>query len=180
MKNTWRLICAASLIALVPAIAIASPGQTATQFESWAKANPALHGMQKKMSEMSALPYYSATFQAASVAGTFLANVGEGSKIVDESVAVANSSQSYDILKHPDTASALLAAVYGANVTSDFKSATKVGTWKLYQQTQQTALYRGKLYGYEAAYAFVKLIPLSMVDTEAKNLATCVKEECGD
>jgi hypothetical protein len=180
LKNTWRQICAASLLAFVPAIATASPGQTMAQFAIWAKANPNLHGMKKKMSEMSAMPYYSATFQAGSVAGTFLANVGGDSKIVDESVAVANSSQSYDILKHLDTASAMLAAVYGANVAGDFNRATKIGTWTLYQQTQPTALYRGKLYGYEPAFAFVKLIPLWMVDSEAKNLATCVKMECGD
>ena len=137
-------------------------------------------GCQKKMSEMSAMPYYSATFQAGTVAGTFLANVGGDSKIVDESVAVANAGESYNILKHLDTASAILAAVYGANVAGDFKGATKVGAWTLYQQTQPTALYRGKLYGYEPAFAFVKLIPLWMVDSEAKNLAMCAKMECGD
>ena len=126
--------------------------------------------MQKKMSEMSALPYYSATFQAGSVAGTFLANVGGDSKIVDESVALANSSESYNILKHLDTASAMLAAVYGSRVAGDFKSATKVGSWTLYQETHPTALYRGKLYGYGTAFAWVKLIPLWMVDSEAKNL----------
>ena len=179
MKNTWRQICAASLLALVPAIAVASPGQTLAQFTSWAKANPALQGLQKKMSEMSGEPYYSATFKAGSVTGNFLANIGE-SKVVDESVAVANASDSYDILKHFDTAAALLAAVYGANVAGDFKGATKVGSWTLYKQTQQTALYRGKLFGYEPAYAFVKLIPLSMVDNEAKTLASCAKTECGD
>jgi hypothetical protein len=180
MKNTWRRICAASLLALVPAIAVASPGQTVAQFASWAKANPALHDLQKKMSEMSAMPYYSATFKAGSVAGTFLANVGGDSKIVDESVAVAGSSQSYDILKHLDTASAMLATVYGANVDGDFKSSSKVGSWTLFHETSPTALYRGKLYGYELAFAFVKLIPLWMVDSEAKNLAMCVKMECGD
>jgi hypothetical protein len=179
MKTSWRQICAASLLALVPAIAAASPGQTAAQFTTWAKANSALHDLQKKMSEMSGEPYYSATFKAGSVSGNFLANIGE-SKVVDESVAVANGGDSYNINKHLDTAAALLSAVYGADVAGDFKSATKVGAWTLYQQTQQTALYRGKLFGYEPAYAFVKVIPLSMVDNEAKTLASCVKTECGD
>ena len=95
-------------------------------------------------------------------------------------MAVANAGDSYDILKHLDTAGSMLSTVYGANVAGDFKSATKVGSWTLYQQTQPTALYRGKLYGYEPAYAFVKLIPLSKVDNEAKTLASCVKTECGD
>ena len=180
MKNTWRLVCAASLLALVPAIALASPGQTVAQFTSWAKANPALHGLQKKTNEMSALPYYSATFQGGSISGSFLANVGEGSKITDESVALANSSDSYDILKHLDVAASMLSAVYGADVASDFKNATKVGSWTLYQQTHPTALYRGKLYGYEPAFGFVKLILPSKVDAEAKDLATCAKQECGD
>ena len=66
MKNTWHQVCAASLLALVPAFAAASPGQTVTQFTTWAKANPALHGLQKKMNEMSAMPYYSATFLGGS------------------------------------------------------------------------------------------------------------------
>jgi hypothetical protein len=180
MKKTWRQICATVLLALVPAAAIALPGQTETQFESWAKAGPSLHNMQKKISEMSALPYYSATFKAGPISGTFLANVGEGSKIVDESVALANASESYDILKHFDTAWDLLAAVYGTAIAGDFRTAKKVGSWTLYQEKQPTALYRGTLYGYEAAFAFVKLIPLSMVDKEAKLLATCAKEECGD
>jgi hypothetical protein len=178
--KSWRQICAASLLALLPSVAVASPGQTVAQFTSWVKANPALQGLQKKMSDMSGAPYYSATFKAGTVAGNFLANISDGGKVLDESVAVANASETYDILKHFDTAAAMLSTVYGADVAGDFKSATKVGAWTLYQQTQQTALYRGKLYGYEPAFVFVKLIPLSMVDNEAKTLASCVKTECGD
>jgi hypothetical protein len=180
MKNTWRQICAAALLALVPAMAAASPGQTVAQFTGWAKANSALHDLQKKTGEMSGQPYYTATFQVGSVTGNFMANIGGDLKVLDESVAVANSSQSYDILKHLDTASALLSAVYGANVAGDFKGAAKVGSWTLHGQSQQTALYRGKLFGYEPAFAFVKVIALSMVDDEAKTLASCVNTECGD
>lgn len=180
MKNTRRLICATLLMSLAPAIAMATPGQTEAQFLTWAKASPGLHDMQKKVNEMSALPNYSATIKAGSVAGTFLATVGEHAKIVDESVAVANGGDSYDILKHPDTSWALLSAVYGTAIAGDFQTAAKVGAWTLFQQTQKTTLYRGKLFGYEAAYAWVKLIPLSQVDAEAKLLATCAKEECGD
>jgi hypothetical protein len=180
MKITWRHICAAALVVLVPSVAAASPGQTIAQFASWAKGNAALHDLQKKMGEMSGLPYYSATFRAGSISGTFLANIGEGSKVVDESVAVADTGQSYDILKHPDTASLMVSTVYGADVVGDLKSAAKVGSWTLFQQTSATALFRGKLYGYELAFAFVKLIPLTAVDGEAKNLAACVKTECGD
>ena len=180
MKISFRSLCAAALLASIPVVAAAMPGQTVAQFMTWAKANPALHGLQKKMNEMSAMDYYSATFQAGSVKGNFLANVGENSKISDESVAVDTGSQNYDILKHPEVPPALLAAVYGSDVVADFKGATKVGSWTLKNATSPTALYRGKLYGYELAFSFVKLIPVSTVDAEAKNLAACVTQECGD
>jgi hypothetical protein len=170
----------ALLLALAPAVAAAMPGQTMPQLAAWAKANPALHGLQKKTGDMSGLPYYTATFHAGSFAGTFMSNVGEDQKILDESVAVQTSNDSYDILKHTDAAGLMLATVYGADLAGDFKNAKTVGTWTLFGETSPTSLYRGKLYGYELAHAFVKLIPLAMVDNEAKILAGCVKQECGD
>jgi hypothetical protein len=129
---------------------------------------------------MSGLPYFSATFHADGTAGNFLANVDGDGKIAVESVAVDTRSDAYDVLKHLDTAASMLRTVYGATVAGDFKTAQRVGTWTLYGQTQQTALYRGKLYGYEAAFAFVKVLPLARVAAEAKQLAACVDRECGD
>lgn len=167
------------LLAFFPALACAMLGQTASGFVAWANGNPALHGLAKKTGDMSGLPYYTATFRAGAIDGTFLANVGESGRIDDESVALV-TGQSYDILKHLDTASSLLTAVYGAAVATDFKTATKVGSWTLRLEPQATALYGGKLYGYELAFHFVKLIPVAKVAGEAKYLASCVTRECGD
>jgi hypothetical protein len=178
-RTIRRAVGLAFSLALAPALAIAMPGQTVAQFTAWANGNSALHGLAKKTGEMSGLPYYTASFHAGSTAGTFLANVGEHDAIIDESVAVT-TTQAYDILKHRDTASTMLTAVYGPGVSDDFAAAAKVGSWTLKDQTQQTALYRGKLYGYEVAFAWVKLIPVAGVAGEAKNLAACVTQECGD
>lgn len=178
--RSWLLSVACCVcVAGAPVAAFALPGQSLTQFTAWAHANPALHGLTKKISEMSALPYFAATFRAGSHDGNFLANVGEGNTIENESVAVSGPQQ-YDILLHPDVASALLAVVYGPSIAADFRAATKVGSWKLHEQTQATSLFRGTHYGYEAAYSFVELVRLTDVDGEAKRLATCVKQECGD
>lgn len=174
-------IAAALAAALLPAAARAIPGTTIAQFTAWAKANPALHGLSKQLTnQMTAQPYFTATFHAGSVAGTFLANAGDNNVISDESVAVDTQNESYDILKHPDVAFAMVATVYGSGVANDFKSAPKVGVWKLYGQTHATALYRGKLYGYEASLFAVQLIAHSRIDSEAKRLAGCVKTDCND
>ena len=181
LRFTSILAVAALAIVFVRAPALSLPGQSIAQFQAWAKANPALHGLSKQqMNEMTAQPYFSATFHAGSTPGNFLANFGDDNKATDESVAVDTPSDTYDILKHPDTAIALVNAVYGSSVANDFKTATKVGQWALYGQSHLTALYRGKFYGYEAAYHFVQLIPPSRIDAEAKRLAGCAKTECGD
>jgi hypothetical protein len=169
----------ALLLALIPALATAMPGQSVAQFTAWANASPALHGLTKKTGDMSGLPYYVATFHAGATAGNFLANFDESGKVQDESVAV-DTGQKYDILKHLDEASAMLTTVYGAAAAADFKAAAKVGSWTLYQQPQATALYRGKLWGYELAFGWVKMMPVGGVAGEAKNLAACVTRECGD
>jgi len=176
------IVSAAALaIVLVQRPALSLPGQTIAQFQAWAKVNPALHGLSKQqMNQMTAQPYFTATFHAGSTPGNFLANVGDDNKVSDESVAVDTSSETYDILKHLDTAMALVGAVYGANVANDFKTATQVGRWTLYGQSQATVLDRGQLYGYEASYHFVQLIPPSRIDAEAKRLAGCAKTDCGD
>lgn len=174
------MLVAAMLLALMPAFALATPGQSVAQFTAWAKANPALRHLAKKKSEMSGLPYYTAAFQAGKIAGTFLANVDEGGKISDESVAVSNAPESYDILKHREVAAVMVATVYGSSVSGDFSVALKLGSWRLKAQTQQTELYRGKLFGYEVAYQFVQLLPLAQVAGEAKRLQSCVNTECGD
>lgn len=181
LRSVSIFAAAGLAIILLRAPASALPGQTIAQFQAWAKANPALHGLSKQqMNQMTAQPYFTATFQAGSTPGNFLANFGDDNKVTDESVAVNTSSDTYDILKHLDTAAALVGAVYGSNVGNDFKTATQVGRWTLYGQSQATVLYRGKLYGYEAAYHFVQLISPSRIDAEAKRLADCAKTECGD
>jgi hypothetical protein len=173
-------IVALILLCVSPAVASAMPGQTNAQFSAWAKANPALHGLTKKMGEMSGMPYYSATFAAGSAKGTFMANVDGNSKVSDESVAFDAPAGVYDILKHPETAKLMLTAVYGAGIATDLTTASKEGTWTMHDDTQATTLYRGKLFGYELAHTFVKLIPVAAVAAEAKLLATCAKTECGD
>jgi hypothetical protein len=182
MKTAFalRAAAAAAFLVLLPGVAAAWPGQTITQFTRWAEGNSAFIGLTKKMGEMSGAPYYTATFVAGNVHGNFMANANSDSQIVDESVAVAGAGDTYDILKHPETSLLLLTTVYGTTAASDFRSATKVGSWTLHGQSQPTALYRGSAFGYELAYAFVKLIPLSMVAQEAKTLASCVDTECGD
>lgn len=132
------------------------------------------------MNEMTGQPYFTATFRAGSVAGKFYANFGDDNRVSDESVGVDTTSETYDILKHPGVAQAMIATVYGNAVANDFTSAAQVGRWKLYQQTQSTVLYRGKLYGYEASYLAVKLISPAQVDAEAKLLARCATMDCGD
>jgi len=132
------------------------------------------------MNQMTAQPYFTATFHAGATPGKFLANAGDDDKVTDESVAVDTPSETYDILAHMDTAAALVDAVYGSNVADDFKTATQVGRWALFGQSQATALYRGKLYGYEATFHYVQLIPSSRIDAEAKRLASCAKTDCGD
>jgi hypothetical protein len=182
-RRVRRIAVAAAVlaVALVRAPALSNPGQMIAQFQAWAKANPALHGVSKQqMNQMTALPYFTATFHAGSTAGTFLASVGADNTVSDESVAVDTASQTYDILKHLDVAAALVEAVYGSTVANDFKTAAQVGRWTLAGQSQATTLYRGKFYGYEATYHFVELIPSSHVDAEAKRLAGCAKSDCGD
>jgi hypothetical protein len=168
-----------ALFSTLPALAI--PGQSIAQFQSWAKANPALHGLSKQlMNQDTALPYFTATFQAGSTPGTFLANADGNGKITDESVGVDTPDEAYDILKHFDTAAALVDAVYGSDVANDFKTATPVGKWALKGRTHATGLSRGKIYGYETTFHSVQLIPTSRIDAEAKRLASCAKTECDD
>ena len=176
------IVAAAVLVAaLAQGSALAIPGATISQFQAWAKANPALHGLSKQQTnQMTGQPYYTAKFHAGSTAGNFLANVGEDNAISDESVAVDTTSETYDILKHTDVAFAMIAAVYGSAVADDYKSANQVGRWTLKQQRGATALYRGKLYGYEAAFFSVQLIPTSKIAAESKRLAQCAKTDCGD
>ncbi|MBV8721950.1 MAG: hypothetical protein JO277_07355 [Candidatus Eremiobacteraeota bacterium] len=168
-------------LCFAPAAASAMPGQSTHAFTAWAKSNGALHGLTRKMNEMSADPYYSASFRTANgTAGTFVSNVNDSNAIFMESVAVDSASDSYDILGHLDTAAALLRAVYGAGIAGDFTGAALVGRWKLKDDVMPTALYRGKQFGYEAAHAFVQVWPLDQVANQAKTLASCVREECGD
>jgi hypothetical protein len=170
----------AMLIVLLPGIACAMPSQTVSQFVAWAKANPALHGLVKDTNQMDATPYYKATFTAGGTAGNFTADIGEKSTVIDETVAVDTLNESYDILKHRDTASLMLSTVYGSNVAADFKDAASVGSWVLFGEHLSTALYRGKLYGYEASFASVKVIPVSNVDQEARTIKDCTTHPCGD
>ena len=174
------IAAAAALVAsLVQGPALAIPGTTISQFQVWAKANPALHRLSKQqMNQDTGQLYYTASFHARSTAGVFQADVGSDNRISDESVAVDTTNEAYDILKHRDVASAMIATVYGSNVGDDFKSATQVGQWSLYGQTHVTALYRGKLYGYEATLFSVQLMPTSKIDAESKRLAGCVKTDC--
>jgi hypothetical protein len=74
----------------------------------------------------------------------------------------------------------MLSTVYGRSVAADFKAARKVGSWVLFGEHLSTVLYRGKLYGYETAFTFVKLIPASNVDNEAQILKGCTTHDCGD
>jgi len=160
--------------------ALAIPGQTIAQFQNWARANPALHGLSKQqVNQDTGQPYFTATFQAGSTPGTFLANDNDG-KVTDESVGVDTPDEAYDILKHMDTAAALVDAVYGSDVAHDFKTATQVGQWTLKGRTHATGLSRGKIYGYETTFHFVQLIPTSRIDAEAKRLASCAKTVCDD
>lgn len=174
-------IAALAVVLCLSQAALASPGQTVAEFQSWAKANPALHGLSKQqLNQDTGQPYYSATFQAGATPGTFLANIGADGKVADESVGVDTPNEAYDILKHVDTAAALVDAVYGPGLANDFKTATHVGQWSLKGRTHATALVRGKIYGYEIAFHFVQLIPLSRIDAEAKRLASCAATECDD
>jgi hypothetical protein len=174
-------IAALTLTLCSPQAAAASPGQTVAQFQSWAKANPALHALSKQqVNQDTGQPFYTATFQAGLTPGTFLANIGSDGKVTDESVEVDTTVEAYDILKHLDTAAAMVEAVYGPDVAKDFKTATRVGQWALKGRTHATALSRGTIYGYETTYHFVQLIPASRIDAEAKRLVSCAAAECDD
>lgn len=180
MIATRSLAAAAALVlASVAVSARAIPGQTVVVFEAWAKDNPVLHHLEKKKSEMSGLPYYTATFHEGAANGNFLANIGENGIVTDEAVAI-DTTQTFDILKHRPVALAMLHAVYGQKTAEDFQTADDVGTWTLKNQTNATSLYRGQKFGYELTMLSVKVIPAAQVDAEAKMLAQCVKEECGD
>lgn len=183
MKRCMHLWIAAVAVAAayVPASAPAMPGQTAGDFQSWAKGNAALHGLTRKMNEMTADFYYSASFRTPDgLKGAFESTVGGSNKIAFESVAIETQDERYDILQHPQTAAALVRTVYGSDVASDFQSAAKVGSWKLYQDTMRTALYKGTRFGYEVAHEFVQVWPLDQVAVQAKTLASCATRECGD
>ena len=180
VKIIFRVGSAAMLAALLPAIASAMAGQTVAQFTAWAKANPALHGLTKETNQMDGTPYYKATFTAGSAGSHFTANIGANSTVIDETLALDTLNESYDISKHVHTASLMLSTVYGRSVAADFNAAPKVGSWVLFGEHLSTVLYRGKLYGYEAAFTFVKLIPTSNVDNEAQILKGCTTHDCGD
>ena len=181
-RHITSLVAGATLaVALAQGSALAIPGGSVTQFQAWAKSNPALHELSKQQTNQdTGQPYYSANFQVGSTPGKFLANVGDGNRISSESVAVATDDESFDILKHTDVELAMIAAVYGPAVQDDFKSATLVGRWQLKGQTHATALDRGKLYGYEATLFSVQLIPASRITSESKRLAGCVKTDCNE
>jgi hypothetical protein len=177
----WSASVAAATLAaaLVQAPALAIPGTPVSQFQVWAKANPALHKLSKQLTNQdTGQPYFTATFQTGSTAGQFQADVADDGKISNESVAVDSSNESYDILKHLDFASSMIGAVYGTATADDFKSAAQVGRWNLQGFTHATVLYRGKLYGYEASLFSVQLLPPTKIDAEAKRLAACVKSDC--
>lgn len=182
MKHTAPAAAAALVLALSsPAIAPAMPGQSVGDFRTWAKANSALRGLAQKMNEMTADPYFSATFRTHDgIAAMFTANVGGNNKIFTEDVYVDTNSETYDIQHHLDTAFALVLAVYGDDVASDYRHAAPVGHWKLYGVTTTTALFRGKRFGYQVANYGVELLPLSEVASRAQALSSCVKQECGD
>jgi hypothetical protein len=179
-QTALRTFLAALLLAATPTLAGATPGQSVAQFQAWAKANPALHSLSKKTDEMSGAPYFSATFHAGSTAGNFMASIDDGGNVASESVAVDGTPGNYDILKHLDLANQLLQTVYGGNVGGDFAQAKVVGRWTEFGENGPTVLYRGSLYGYEAAHSFVKLIQLAAIAAEAKQLQLCSKQECGD
>lgn len=179
-RSTLGSLAAILLTALVPAAALALPGQSLTQMLAWAKANPALHGVKEQMNQMTAMPLVTASFDARGMKGTFSADADDADKITGESIAIDSASDSYDILKHPADAAALVETVYGSSVARDFESAAKVGSWTLYGQTHQTTILRGKLYGYESSFHFVRLLPLSGLGAAVKEVQACVKQECGD
>ena len=180
IPTTARPFFAALALLMTSAPAYALPGQTTAQLVAWAKANPALHGLTKKIEEMSGNPFYSATFESGSNQGFFNATLDEHGNVTNESLGIGNGPDNYDILKHPATAAALVKTVYGDAVAADMRSATLVGRWTMLGETSATALYRGTLYGYEQAHAFVKILPLGSIGAEAQQLKTCAKQECGD
>lgn len=180
VKMTLRIAAAALLAVLTPSLAVALPGQSVAAFTPWAKSNTALHGLARMTNQMTGSPYYHATFHAGGLAGAFTADVDDRERISDEIVGLETSNESYDILKHLDTAAQLLAAVYGLTVPADFTGSSKVGTWTMYGERSATAIYRGKIYAYELRQSYVKLIPLASIDAEVKSVEGCVHQECGD
>lgn len=179
LPRSASLVAATLAFALIQEPALAIPGTTVSQFQAWAKANPALHNVSKQLTNQdTGQPYFTAAFQAGPRSGQFQADVGDDGKIADESIAVDSPNESYDILKHLDVASTMIGAVYGSATADDFKGATQVGRWKLLGYTHATVLYRGKLYGYEASLFSVQLIPPAKIDAEAKRLAACVTTNC--
>lgn len=179
-RTTAGTLCAALALLLVPATAAALPGQSTAQFQAWANGNAALTGLKKSKDEMSGLPLFQAHFTAGSINGNFLATLGDGGNVTSESLGYDGAPDNYDILKHADVAVSMIQTVYGRSVAADMKGAVQVGRWTEKDETSPTALYRGSLYGYELAHAFVKLIPTSSVGKEAAMLKTCATQACGD
>lgn len=178
--NFMRHLCfTAAAALLLPTTAMAMPGQTVPAFHTWASHNPALRNMAQHTSEMSGQPYFSADFHIGDQSGTFSASVG-GGHIVSESIGIDTGSDDYDMTKHHTMLESLLRTVYGKSIVDDFNAAKPMGRWTLHNDNVSTALFSGKLFTYEVAHSFVRILKASEAHAEAKRLAECVKMECGD
>ncbi len=167
-----RLLCGLVALALViPAPALATPGQTVAQMEAWGKANPAFTDFSKKTS----LGGYSAYRAFVEVGG----HKGEYSALIDKTGVYGeyvtfsyDEPTSWDLAGHKSFMHDIIAKVYGDDYAADFDAAKKL------PGVDPKEIYKGQKLAYIATLNSLLVVNLSEVPGILKNLNDCYDIFC--